>query len=168
MDLILEFLRKNTDADVEVTLAGYGELEGMVTAMVQRDSRLNFLGTLTDEALTAEIARYDLLLCLRDPESPVCQYAFPSKLIKFMSSGIPVISNEFPGLGNEYHPHLLMIKEFSVTALRDIIQELNTVDFRCVGDSARTYIEANHRWADISLEILEFMFPLSLNDQLHK
>ncbi len=168
VDLISEFLRKNPDADVEVTLAGYGELEGMVVAMAKRDPRLNFLGTLTDEVLTAEIARSDLLLCLRDPESAVCQYAFPSKLIKFMSSGVPVISNEFPGLGKEYHPHLLMIKEFSAAALRDLIEKLNIVDFRRVGDSARTYIEANHRWSDISLEILEFMFPFSQNGQLNK
>jgi glycosyltransferase involved in cell wall biosynthesis len=168
VDLISEFLRRNPDADVEVTLAGYGELEEMVVEMAQRDPRLNFLGTLTDEVLTAEIAKSDLLLCLRDPESAVCQYAFPSKLIKFMSSGVPVISNEFPGLGKEYHPHLLLIKDFSAAALCELIEKLDTLDFRRVGDSARTYIEANHRWSDISLEILEFMFPFSQNGQLHE
>ena len=127
--------------------------------MAQRDPRVKFYGTLTDEALDAEIARSDLLVCLRDPESSVCQYAFPSKLIKFMSSGVPVISNEFPGLGKEYFPHLLLIREFSVAALRDLIEDIKVVEILRVGATAKSHIEANHRWSDISLEIIGFMFP---------
>lgn len=166
--LICEFLEMNPNSHIEIVLAGYGELEGLVADMVQRDLRLKFLGTLTDEALDVEIARSDFLLCLRNPESSVCQYAFPSKLIKFMSSGVPVISNKFPGLGSEYHEHLLLTREFSASALSEVIEYLNAADFRHFGDSAKSYIEANHRWSDISKEMIEFMFPLALPVDCHK
>lgn len=149
---------------MELVIAGYGELEGMIVSMAQRDPRLKFLGTLMDETLAAEIARSDFLICLRDPKSPICQYAFPSKLIKYMSTGIPVISNKFPGLGHEYHQHLLLIREFSVSALQNLLENINTVDFRSVGDTAKSYIEANHRWFEISKELLEFMIPRSRSD----
>lgn len=165
IELVSEFLEENPDSNVELVLAGYGELEGMIVSMAQRDSRLKFLGTLMDETLAAEIAKSDLLLCLRDPESPICQYAFPSKLIKYMSSGIPVISNKFPGLGHEYHQYLLLTRKFSASALHELIENINTVDFRCVGDSAKSYIEASHRWFNISKELLEFMFPLSMSGE---
>ena len=168
VELILEFLGRNPDSNVKVALAGYGELAGTITATAQRDSRLKFFGVLTDEALDAEIARSDILVCLRDPESSVCQYAFPSKLIKFMSSGVPVISNEFPGLDKEYHPHLLLIEEFSAAALHDLIEDIKAADYRHVGKFAKSYIESNHRWPDISQEMLDFMFPLHVPSQYHK
>lgn len=161
VNLILGFLEKNPKANVVIKIAGYGELKEKVSEKAREEFRLNFLGALTDEALSAEILRSDFLLCLRDPESPVCQYAFPSKLIRFMSSGIPVISNIFPGLGIEYHQHLLLIDDFSVEALNYLIENLKRVDYQHVGDSAKSFIDANHRWTDISLEILEFMFPFS-------
>lgn len=160
--LISDYLKSNPVSNVEVALAGYGELEGMVAALAQRDPRVKFYGTLTNEALDEEIAKSDLLVCLRDPKSSVCQHAFPSKLIKFMSSGVPVISNEFPGLGVEYGRHLLLIRDFSARALDSLIEELRFEDFLHFGVSAKSHIGANHRWSDITLEMIEFMFPSAL------
>lgn len=161
--LILEFLNINTDHNVEIVLAGYGELTENVRAFARRDSRLKFFGSLAEADLINEIAKSNFLFCLRDPYSPVCQYAFPSKLIKFMSSGVPVIANKFPGLGEEYYPYLLLIENFTAAALSVLIGKLNIGDYGGIGDSAKSYISATHRWSEIAQEMLDFMFPLSAN-----
>lgn len=157
--LILDYLHQHRTQNMEVWFFGYGEFLDEIKNRELDDSRIKYGGVLNDQELDRILTEHDYLLCLRDPESSVCQYAFPSKLIKFMGSGVPVICNVFPGLDPVYQNHLLLLKEYSVVGLADV---LNTIqmrrDVRALGASSKEYIEKNHGWSTISPQMMDFLF----------
>lgn len=157
--LLLDYLDQHRTQNIEVWFFGYGELQDEIKKRGLDDSRIKFGGILNDRELDRVLTEYDYLLCLRNPESLVCQYAFPSKLIKFMGSGVPVICNVFPGLDPSYQNHFLVLKEYSVMGLADMMNTIQMKgDIRALGVTSREYIEKNHCWSTISTQMIDFLF----------
>lgn len=165
--LILHYLDQHRTQNIEICFFGYGELQDEIKNRELDDSRIKYGGVLNDRELDQFLTEYDYLFCLRDPESPVCQYAFPSKLIKFMGSGVPVICNVFPGLDPVYQNHLLLLKEYSVAGIADVMNLIQMGgDVRALGATSKEYIEKNHGWSTISTQMIDFLFADDLTPLL--
>lgn len=159
VNIILQYLRNNKNSELEFIFYGYGDLLDEIRCMESMDSRALYGGCIDDATLDEEILKANYVVCLRNPFSKVCEYAFPSKLIKSMGSGVPVISNIFPGLDVPYHEYLVMLNDYSELALRNVISGiLQGDDFSHKGVSARAFIEENNNWDTISREIVDFIF----------
>lgn len=157
--LILTYMDHDRSQNIELTFFGYGELQNEIKNRELVDSRITYGGILNDRELDEVLINYDYLICLRDPQSVVCQYAFPSKLIKFMGSGVPVICNVFPGLDPEYQKHLLLLKEYSVAGFADVmtLTQRKEYDLRVLGAMSRKHIETHHSWSTISAQMIDFL-----------
>lgn len=158
IDLILETITKNKDLEVKFNFYGYGEKSRDVEELAKIDGRVEFMGVVLDDVLNEVIQDSDYLICLRNPESISCEYSFPSKLIKFMGSGVPVIANDFPGLRDDYKNHLVLT-DYSISGLNETIRKLgNDEAYRIVGPDAARFIQNTHNWSNISYEMYEFIF----------
>jgi glycosyltransferase involved in cell wall biosynthesis len=159
VDIILGALKKDKNLNFEVFFFGDGEGVQKVIEASIFDTRVHYMGRVSDYDLNIHILSSDYLICLRNPDSITCAYSFPSKLIKFMGSGRPVISNKFPGLGDEYIPHLIIIPEFTIDSCLSTISALENrpVEFE-LGSNAKIFIEANNNWSKIANGIYNFIF----------
>lgn len=155
--LILDGFQKLNDDSIVVVFCGDGELFSDVVAASESDQRIVWLGRVSDSRLNDEIAASDYLLCLRDPTSSSCSYSFPSKLIKFMASGKPVIVNLFPGLPTDCNGYLRLLRDYSSESLVDEISNLDRQSDQWLAEEAARVVRTRHNWIDIAHEIVDFM-----------
>ena len=76
---------------VTLTLAGRGELEGMVRDRASKDRSVKFLGWLKMDELNPVIMGADLIPSLYEPRTKNAQIATPGKLLTAMSLSIPTL-----------------------------------------------------------------------------
>lgn len=158
VNLILDFLAATPTGDFTIDFYGEGDLLGLLQRRQVKDPRVCYQGLVSDVELDKRLAAADYLLCLRDPDSLVCEYSFPSKLIKFMGSGVPVIANAFPGLDAGYLPGLILMDSFTTESLGRVIADAvaGRID-PAKAQLARAYLEEHNRWDNIVGAMLVFM-----------
>jgi glycosyltransferase involved in cell wall biosynthesis len=156
--LLVDFLAASPTAELKIHVYGDGESVDVVRGLVATDCRVEYFGRVPDGQLREALTRADFLLCLRDPAGLSADFSFPSKLINFMSTGTPVISNWFPGLDRSYAQHLHMLAKYDVPSLAFTLTALinGKVD-RALGEEAKTFIESTHQWEQLSAEVLDFV-----------
>ncbi len=156
VNLFLDSISLLPELDAKFIFYGSGDAEADIKAASKVDSRIESFGRVTDDHLDIELVRANFLVCLRDPASVSINYAFPSKLIKFMGSGTPVLANRFPGIPDEMAKCLLLVEEFSATAVARQILNVVGKDLSSFGVSAHRYVEKSHDWGVISDEMIDF------------
>lgn len=157
-DLLILFLKKNPDLKFELHFYGDGDRAADIAALTISDMRVKYFGRISDDLLQKRLRSADLLLNLRDPECISCDYAFPSKLINFMATGTPVLSNHFPGLDDSYAKLLYMVSTFETGEFSKKMTSLLHcgIDIT-VGIRARNFVEEQHQWGAIAAEIVTFV-----------
>lgn len=159
VDLLLGAFAKLPELKATIVFYGGGEAQQRVIAASENDARISFLGRVSDKDLDVELLMSDFLICLRDPDSISAIYAFPSKLVKFMGSGVPVLVNRFPGIDDEMQKFLLMIDGFEAEELAaGISRAAASISAGEIGLRAKQYIEENHRWSDVAREMVDFIY----------
>jgi glycosyltransferase involved in cell wall biosynthesis len=78
-------------AGVTLTLAGRGELEGVVRQRAASGVAVKFLGWLKMQQLNPEIRKADIIPSLYEPKTKNAQMATPGKLLTAMSLSIPTL-----------------------------------------------------------------------------
>ena len=61
------------------------------------------------------------LLITRPSVDPYVRYSFPSKLLEYMGTGVPVLTTRLPGIPGEYYEFLSIIEECSPRGIIDAL-----------------------------------------------
>ncbi len=155
--VLLEAISLLPKTDARFMFYGSGDGEPCIRRIAEFDARVRCFGRVADDYLDNELISADFLICLRDPNSISTKYAFPSKLIKFMGSGTPVLANNFPGISDAMANCLLIIDEFSSTSVAKGISGACGKNLSDLGASARNYVAKWHDWDIISDEMIVFL-----------
>lgn len=160
--LLTDFLNQNKFVQFEMHFYGDGEDADIVRELEKIDNRVKYFGRIPEKLLKLRLLEADFLINLRDPNGHSVDYSFPSKLISFMSTGTPVISNNFPGLDSCYFGYLHLIDEYSVDSLsKKIINLLENVPDKNIGLAAKSFVCKQNNWDEVSKNIIEFMGKLN-------
>ena len=110
--------------DYEIWIAGTGELRETVEGAAIRNPRLKFLGLLS----VVDVAKVSLKAgCLINPrliESEFVKYSFPSKMLEYLASGIPVLTSRLPSMEFDLIPFLHFIDELTGRGVATAIEQL--------------------------------------------
>jgi glycosyltransferase involved in cell wall biosynthesis len=148
VDLLLEALRW-LPADCEIVLAGTGALTDDVVAAARRDRRVVYRGFLTLDEVLELYRSADLLLNLRVTKALDTRYFFPSKLMEYLASGVPVLSTCTGHVEEEYGAYVYLLRDETPEALADAISTIRGVapaERRALGLRAREYMLATKTW----------------------
>lgn len=121
VDRLVEAVRGMDDARVRLRVFGRGELDGWIRGQAERDPRIlnpQFLGR---EELTRQLGHADVLVNPRPVDQALVRYSFPSKLLEYLSSGVPVVSTRLPGIPASYEGRLAFAESDTVEGLRSAI-----------------------------------------------
>jgi glycosyltransferase involved in cell wall biosynthesis len=111
VELVEGFIKSGVD--YELWLCGRGELESYLSEVSGRHSSVKYLGFLSAREVEKIQASAACLILSRNPQELYTRYSFPSKLLEYMVSGIPVLTTRLGGIPDEYFEFLNVIEDSS-------------------------------------------------------
>jgi len=147
--LIIEAFSMLQEQNFELCLAGSGPLQEQVEASVAKDPRIRFLGFLSLPELFALYQSSDLLLNIRVSDTLKTKYFFPSKLLEYMASGIPVVSTCVTHVEREFGELIYLLKQETAGELAEMFRRLArtpTEERLAKGEAARAYVLMEKSW----------------------
>lgn len=115
--LLLNTILMIKEENIYFRIFGDGPLKELVIKQSSMNSNVYYGGLVSQKELEKEFLNADLLLNLRDPSHFVTQYAFPSKLVEYMSKNVPVLSTDF-GLPAEMKKGLFILNHYDQQELK--------------------------------------------------
>ncbi|HEV2083211.1 MAG TPA: glycosyltransferase [Brevundimonas sp.] len=141
----------------ELHVYGYGPMTHLVQEAAARDPRIRFHGRVDNAEVVAAQRRADALVHLRDPRSAGSDHAYPSKLIEYLCSDRPVISNPIPVI-SDVQDLLIPLDAYDAEALASTLSAI--VDRRLAlprQTGAAAVVVARQNWNTVSAEVLDFV-----------
>lgn len=151
------------DGKYELWLTGAGRLDEHIHKLSKIDKRIHHFGYLDTREEVLELQRRaDVLVHIRDINSPAAPYCFPSKLFEYLVSGKPVISVKIPGIPEEYFNYIIPIEDLTceeiVRSIR-MVDEMTTDEKQTSCEAARSFVlnkknsivQARKIWSFISI-----------------
>ena len=155
---LIEAVRQMRDPDLRLEIFGGGALAPEVDRLASMDDRITWHGMVDKEEVDRVTRDAQLLVNLRDLTHSVADYSFPSKLIDYMASGVPVLSSRViddPGF-NSMVTVVEGVEPGGIAAAIDQTRQspqAQAAQARC----AQQYVLANHLWPDIAKDVIEFL-----------
>ncbi|CAN5343309.1 hypothetical protein BH18ACT12_BH18ACT12_23240 [soil metagenome] len=137
------------DARYTLRVAGSGPLEAMLREAAGRDPRLDYRGQLAFSDLLELYDDSDLLVNLRLTKAIDTSYFFPSKLIEFLATGVPVVTTNTGHVGEEFGGFVFLLEDENARGLADLITLVSAMDKaarNAIAQKARAYVVANKSW----------------------
>ena len=158
---LLEAFSSIKGDDYELWLTGAGNAVPLIKAMAQKDPRIKFYGFLPSRKdLLIKQKEATMLINVRKPTEAASAYCFPSKLFEYMASGNPVLSFDIPGIPDEYHKHLVIMRECSSECIAETVvkvAKMTDSERRDFGNSAMNFILENKNKITQTEKMIEFI-----------
>ncbi len=132
-----------SDLDVRLELYGAGDAVQEIVEMSVQDRRIAPPVLVEPNELPEHYRRARALVQPRQPDQDFVRYSFPSKLIEYMSTGVPVVSTRLPSIPAEYDDHIVWAESGSPAGLRQAIVRclaLSPDEAQRLGDGASEFI----------------------------
>ncbi len=113
---------KQLGSQTQLVLCGAGSMESEVRRAASEHPQIHYLGSIPPEDVKALSRNASFLVNARIPGDTYLRYSFPSKVLEYMATGIPVISSRLPGIPPEYYAHLLVLDDVSAQGLAECLQ----------------------------------------------
>ncbi|WP_428909805.1 glycosyltransferase family 4 protein [Niallia sp. Krafla_26] len=148
--------------NIFLNIYGDGTLKNEVIRKSADDPRIHYRGIIPRGELDIVIENADLLLNLRDTKHLVSKFAFPSKLIQYLSSGIPVLSTSVLK-DSTFNNVAFVIDELSSEKISDMIFYIveNPDEQQKRSMLAKDYIRKNFLWDNVIKDVYDFLRKIS-------
>jgi len=161
IDTILKAFALLEGDHYRLRIAGKGPLEPMVRDAAASDSRIEFLGFLRFEEVLACYNSSHLLVSMR-PTKGVEEknYVFPSKMMEYLSSGVPVIATCTGHTEAEFSEMTYLLRDETPEGLAALIRHVAGLlpEARAaIGALAREHMAAKKTWEAQSQRIARFL-----------
>jgi glycosyltransferase involved in cell wall biosynthesis len=157
---ILEAFSLLTGGNYRLRIAGAGPLADKVKMAAQADPRIEYCGLLTLEGVLALYAEADALINMRLTQRVRTGYFFPSKLMEYMASGVPVITTCTGHVEEEYGNFVYLLKDETPRALARIIERVASADpgIRTQkGKTAQEHMRTHSTWKVQAGRVADFI-----------
>lgn len=155
------------DQDIELDVYGDGTMKDMVCEKMEEDNRIKYWGCIQNKDIKEKFKKTDLLLNLRNLDSEVAKFGFPSKLIEYMGSGIPILTTKVLR-DDEFLDSVFNIEGYSS---REIAQEILYIkehhkEQEEKSYKAKQYVIKYNNWGNIGKEIYDFMKKIIKGEEI--
>lgn len=162
INIIIESMKHLISKKINLEIYGDGPLKNYVIENSNKDQRIYYGGLLTKEEIDKKIQKADLLLNLRDTNHYVAKFAFPSKLMQYLSSGTPVLSTRVLE-DADFANVAFVIDDFTPKKTSEMIKYIidNPDEQQKRSIQAKDYIRKKFSWNNIGEDIYEFFLEVS-------
>ncbi|AZU64481.1 glycosyltransferase [Neobacillus mesonae] len=148
--------------NVTLNIYGNGTLKNDIIQKSAEDPRINYYGLITKGELENKIKKADLLINTRNVNHYVNKFAFPSKLIQYLSSGIPVMSTRVIK-DKSFENIAFVIDHITPEKISEMIKFIieNPLEQKKRAELAKSYIRENFIWQGIIKDVYDFLVKVS-------
>lgn len=124
---LLDAFARLEDPDCRLVICGAGEMQSAVQKAAAKDARVQYAGVLSAAELRQLYRTSGVLVNPRTGCERYTRYSFPSKIIEYLQTGLPVVSARLEGMPEIYDRLLFCPADDSVDALvQAMIAAVNT------------------------------------------
>jgi len=124
LDLLINSFLVLNDNNLRLIICGHGEKSEILENAIHYDKRITFLGLVPENKLNDLYKEADIFINPRPIDINGGSMNFPSKILKYLSYGKPVISSKTLGLSPDYEEVLIYFEEYSIYCLSQKILEI--------------------------------------------
>lgn len=122
---LLDAIKKIKNKDVIFKFYGDGPLTQYIIDESLSDERIQYKGLVSNSEILKKQMESSFLINPRPANELVSQVTFPSKILEYMMSGIPVLTTRLNGLIDKYTDYLFFIDDNPDNMAADIEQALS-------------------------------------------
>ena len=111
----------------------------------------------------------DVLINMRPTKRIKTPYLFPSKLLEYMASGVPVITTCTGHVEKRYGDLVFMLRNETAAGLAEMVRFVAALDEEqrsCRGATAREYMRRHGTWEARAKKVVEFIRNLGIVESL--
>ena len=142
MNLLVAF-EQIKEKNYKLVICGTGDCEEDIRKYADRDKRIEFRGQLVRKEILKLQKSATVLVNPRQNNEEFTKYSFPSKIMEYLSSGIPVVAYRLDGVPDEYEQYIFYVKGDSIENLADKLREvceMSPEDRRAIGKKGREFV----------------------------
>lgn len=162
INILIDSVKCLNEYKVYLDIYGDGPLKKTVIDASEKYSNIDYHGLVDNKEISKAIESADLLINLRDTQNYISKFAFPSKLIQYMASGVPVLSTKVLD-DIEFEQAAFVINNLDPKKIREIIVYIieHPIEQTQKSEYAKEYIRTNFLWSDIVRDINYFLNDIS-------
>ncbi|MBP2639680.1 MAG: glycosyl transferase group 1 [Firmicutes bacterium] len=171
---LLKAFREIEDENLQLIICGGGEAAEDIKKASENDLRIIYKGVVSPQEARQIQLNATVLVNPRQNIGEYTKYSFPSKIMEYMLSGVPVICYKLDGIPSEYNDYLLYVKpeaDKSHKNLKNKIMEicsLSTNARRELGIKGREFVLNNKNKLIQSKKVLEMILrDINKNDKTY-
>ncbi|WP_214802017.1 glycosyltransferase [Exiguobacterium sp. s194] len=158
IETLIETMSYLKGQNIVLDIYGDGPLKSYVENCVKRADNIIYHGLVSNSQINSAVSRADLLINLRDTENYISKFAFPSKLIQYMASGIPVLTTKVLS-ENEFCEATFAIDDLDPLKIKNSIINIKNNPYLQTKKSeyAKEYIKEKFLWSNIIRDVIQFV-----------
>lgn len=119
--LVNAILSFNKNYNIKMVFFGKGDQLDYIKKVSAYDSRIEYSGFLSDNELIPQLLNADLLINPRPTSSDFASLSFPSKLIEYLATGVPVLTTRIDSIPLEYEGFFYYIEDETEIGIQEAI-----------------------------------------------
>lgn len=138
VDLLVDAFHIANCKNAELWIFGEGELKEVIEKKGYPQVKLMGVKS-REEIIAIEKASY----CLVNPRpihEAYARYSFPSKLLEYMATGVPVVTTHIPSIGQEYLDKMIVIENYCLEEFVDKLRQVASGKWNEIGTIASQYV----------------------------
>lgn len=146
--------------DAQLIIFGAGDYSNELKHISQIKSNIIYMGSQENSVVLDIENKSHILVNPRPCSGEYTSYSFPSKLMEYMSTGVPVLTTKLPGIPSEYDDVIIYFKSDDKESIKEKILELYNSDkeeLNIIGLRAYDFVMKNKTNIIQSKKILELM-----------
>lgn len=157
--IIIEMLKYLNNENIILNIYGDGPLKDVLINYSKIDPRLKYHGLVPNEEVVIQLRKSDLLLNIRLVDDEISKYTFPSKLLEYLTTGIPVLSSRINGMPYEYENVLFFLENQSPEDLALCITNIMNLEKNKlidIGKKGKDLVMSQKTWSIQMKRVFEF------------
>lgn len=140
---LIEAFQQIEMKNYELQICGMGDCEEKVKEAEKKDPRIKFYGQISRKQILELQAGATVLVNPRQNVEEFTKYSFPSKIMEYLSSGIPVIAYKLDGIPKEYDEVILYVEGNEAIRLKEKmieVCEMSEKERKEIGNKGKEFV----------------------------
>ena len=122
VDLLIAAFKRLTDKNLQLNI--YGNMPNVTIGPDPDDNRIIYHGLVDNKNIVAEECSSHLLVNPRPTGEEYTKYSFPSKVMEYMATGVPMVTTRLAGIPEEYYDYVFTFDNCDVDTYHQTLQKI--------------------------------------------
>ena len=120
VDLLIKAFKMIKRNDLQLHL--FGNIPSDISSLDDNDNRIFYHGIVDNDTVVKEELSSTILVNPRPTGELYTLYSFPSKIMEYMATGVPMITTKLPGIPDEYFDYVFTFESCDIESMKNTLE----------------------------------------------